>query len=200
MAQTRTKARPAPVEIVEYDERPPVSRWLPITAFVLSLYGFGASMYLTIEHYTGGIVSCPAGGGVINCQKVTTSAESKLFGIPVALLGLLFFTALLVVNFPALWRVASRRMAQLRLAMVVAGMGFVIYLLSAELFAIKAICLWCTSVHVVTFVLFIVVVTSYAATSAGPGWGPADYGSEYGDDAEVEDGPDDDGPHDGVAP
>ncbi len=154
----------------------PVPRWQPITAFVLSLCGFGVSMYLTIEHYTGGIVSCPAGGGAIDCQKVTTSAESKVFGIPVALLGLLFFIALLVVNLPPMWRVASRRMAQLRLAMVVGGMGFVIYLLSAELFVIKAICLWCTSVHVVTFLLFIVVVTSYAATSAAPGWDDAEDG------------------------
>ena len=171
MAQTRAVARTEPISADEADGADEADRgaalwrWLPLTAFALTLGGFGVSMYLTVEHYTGGIVSCPAGGGVIDCQKVTTSAQSKVFGIPVALLGLLFFAALVVVNLPPLWRVASRRLAQLRVAMVAGGMAFVIYLLSAELFVIKAICLWCTAVHVVTFLLFIIVVTSYAATS-----------------------------------
>jgi uncharacterized membrane protein len=42
----------------------------------------------------------------------------------------------------------------------VAGVGMIIYLISAELFTIKAICLWCTSVHVATFLIFVVVVTT----------------------------------------
>jgi uncharacterized membrane protein len=69
--------------------------------------------------------------------------------------------------------------ARVRLAMVVGGMGFVIYLLSAELFSIKAICLWCTSVHVVTFLLFILVVTSYTGmTSGATAWDDVDDAAE----------------------
>jgi uncharacterized membrane protein len=36
----------------------------------------------------------------------------------------------------------------------------IIYLIIAELFIIKAICLWCSSVHVITFLLFVVIVTA----------------------------------------
>ncbi len=36
----------------------------------------------------------------------------------------------------------------------------ILYLLIAELFIIKAICLWCSSVHVVTFILFVIIVTA----------------------------------------
>jgi hypothetical protein len=41
--------------------------------------------------------------------------------------------------------------------------GMVIYLLFAELFSIKAICLCCTSVHVMTFAIFVLVMISFPA-------------------------------------
>ena len=52
-------------------------------------------------------------------------------------------------------------MSWARLAMAVSGVGFVLYLLAAELFSIKAICLWCTGVHIDTFILFVLIVTSF---------------------------------------
>jgi uncharacterized membrane protein len=36
-------------------------------------------------------------------------------------------------------------------------MGFVLWLVAAELLIIDHICLWCTGVHVVTFALLLVV-------------------------------------------
>ena len=139
--------------------------WRAITALVLSLAGFGDSMYLTIEHYTGnGSLICSA-TSVVNCLKVTTSPESMVFGAPVALLGLIFFTAMIGINLPVLWRSGPKWIPWLRLAMVVGSMGFVIYLLYSELFSIKAICLWCTGVHVITFLLFVLVVSSLPAFS-----------------------------------
>jgi uncharacterized membrane protein len=71
---------------------------------------------------------------------------------------------MVVIDVPVLWRTSLQWLAWLRLAMVVGGMGFVVYLVYTELFTIKAICLWCTGVHVVTFLLFVLVVTSLAAT------------------------------------
>ena len=46
------------------------------------------------------------------------------------------------------------------LALSVAGVGMIIYLISAELFIIKAICLWCTSVHVITFLPFVLMMSA----------------------------------------
>jgi uncharacterized membrane protein len=129
-------------------------------ALLLSLVGFGISLYMTIEHYTGNnALACPA-NSTFNCLKVTTSPQSMLLGVPVALLGLVFFTALVIVNLPVLWRSSLQWVAWLRLAMVVGGMGYVIYLIYAELFLIKAVCLWCTGIHVDTFLLFVLVVSS----------------------------------------
>jgi len=40
----------------------------------------------------------------------------------------------------------------------VGGIGFVLWLLYAELILIGAICVWCTVTHVIAFALFVVVV------------------------------------------
>ncbi len=139
----------------------PTLRWQPIVTMVLSLMGLGVSIYLTITHFDAHIaLSCPAGGGLINCEKVTTSPQSYVFGIPVAVLGLAYFVPMLGLSLPWAWRSADRRIHLARLALAVVGIGMVIYLVIAELLIIKNICLWCTSVHVLTFILFVIVVTA----------------------------------------
>ena len=139
----------------------PTLRWQPIVTMVLSLTGLGVSIYLTITHFDTRIaLSCPAGGGLINCEKVTTSPQSYVFGIPVAVLGLAYFVPMLGLSLPWAWRSADRRIHLARLALAVVGIGMVIYLVIAELLIIKNICLWCTSVHVLTFILFVIVVTA----------------------------------------
>lgn len=122
-----------------------------LATLLLSLAGLGISIYLTIEHYdTSLTLSCPA-NGTINCLKVTSSSYSMLAGIPVAVLGLLFFAAVAASFVPPLSRWS--RMDEARLAAAGVGTLFVLYLVWAELFRIDAICLWCTSVHVLTLLL-----------------------------------------------
>ena len=150
----------------------PTLRWQPIVTMLLSLMGLGVSVYLTITHFDTHItVSCPSSGGLINCEKVTTSPQSYVFGIPVAVLGLAYFVPMLVVSLPWAWRSADRRVHLARLALAVVGVGMIIYLVIAELFIIKNICLWCTSVHVITFFLFVIVVTA-SPTLLSPDDGP----------------------------
>ena len=146
--------------------------WWGWTAFVLSVAGFGVSLYLTIDHFTGSLPICSA-SGIVDCTKVTTSPESEIFGVfPVSLLGLLFFTGMVMLNVPRLWRWGGRFgrwLSFARLAMVVVGIGMVLYLLAAELFSIKAICLWCTGIHIVTFLLFVLVMATFPTMASAPG-------------------------------
>jgi uncharacterized membrane protein len=144
------------------DEAPPgVSRRIRITALVLSLLGLADSTYLTIAHFQTNLLqqTCST-SGVINCTKVTTSPQSEILHIPVAVLGLAFYVAMTVINLPGMWTTTDTRVAWVRLAMSVSGIGFVLYLIYAELFLIKAICEYCTGVHVVTFALFVLIVTT----------------------------------------
>jgi uncharacterized membrane protein len=80
--------------------------------------------------------------------------------VPVAILGLAFYTAFTVINLPYFWRTKDTRVHWLRFAMSVTGVGFVLYLIYAELFLIKAICEYCTGVHIITFALFILMVAT----------------------------------------
>ncbi len=133
----------------------------------LALLGLGLSIYLTIEHFTApGTLACPAGGGV-NCAQVTTSAQSKLLGIPVALLGALFFAAMIALCLPQVWPVRTPWVWKGRLAVAGLGLAFVIYLVFAEIFIIEAYCLWCLVVHLVTFALFSVIAMATALADFG---------------------------------
>jgi uncharacterized membrane protein len=137
---------------------------LPLATLILSLYGLGASIYLTIAHYDTHVSLACSDKGVINCAKVTTSPESMVWIFPVAVLGLAFYVFMVAINSPWGWRLDWPAVRWLRLGSVIVGMGFVLYLIYAEVDVIHAICLWCTSVHVATFLIFGLLVF-YAAFS-----------------------------------
>jgi len=150
----------------------PALRWQPIATLILSLFGLGVSIYLTITHFHPAALVCSS-NATIYCEKVTTSPQSEVFGIPVAMLGLAYFVPMIALCLPAAWRSVDRRIHLARLALSVVGVGMIIYLLIAELFIIKAICLWCSSVHLITFILFIIIATSTPLVLAR-GYGLAD--------------------------
>ncbi|HEV3356839.1 MAG TPA: vitamin K epoxide reductase family protein [Pseudonocardiaceae bacterium] len=133
-------------------------RWLVLTSFLLTLVGLALSIYLTITHYTDQAALLCQQNSVVNCLKVTTSPESEIFGIPVAVLGLVFFVPMTLLNSPWGWRSTLPVLRWLRLAGVSVGLIFVVYLVSAELVLIGSICEYCTGVHIVTIALFAVVV------------------------------------------
>jgi uncharacterized membrane protein len=145
--------------------RPP--RWRQRTLLGVSLLGLCVAIYLTVVHYgpKSGLV-CPLHSGLVNCQKVTTSPQSVIFGLPVALYGVIFFIAMIALNLPKAWDSPNLRLAQLRVAGVIVAMGFVLYLIATELLVIHAICIWCTSIHFLTFVMFILVLTGWQDTGA----------------------------------
>ena len=151
------------------------ARWRVWTSVGLSLAGLGISIYLTIAHFAKVSLVC-SDSGVVNCTKVTTSAESYFppFSgwphVPVAVLGLGFYVVMVAINSPWAWRAHDRRVHLARLALVSLGMAFAVYLVACELLVIGNICLWCTSVHFVTFLLFVLVVTTVPPML---GWGTA---------------------------
>jgi uncharacterized membrane protein len=61
--------------------------WFERGALVAAAVGLAGSVNLTVEHDTSpAILGCPA-GRVIDCRTVTTSAQSVLFDVPMAVLG-----------------------------------------------------------------------------------------------------------------
>ena len=159
-------SKAAPSKAVEADGRFSVPAWVRWTSLALSLAGLGVSIFLTIAHYTTTSILVCSSKGYVDCTKVTTSAQSMVFGVlPVAVLGLAFYVFMTAVNSPWGWRMRMPVVWWARIGSAVVGIGFVLYLLYAEIIQIGNICLWCTSVHVITFLLFVLLV--FTATLGG---------------------------------
>lgn len=144
----------------------PALRWPALVGVALCVLGLAVASYLTYAHYNAHVtLACPD-HGFINCAKVTSSKYSKILGIPVAVLGLAFFASMLPLQLPVAWRSPNRLLRAVRMGSCVIGVGFVLWLLYAELLKIRNICIYCTSVHILTFAIF--VTTAVATVNTMP--------------------------------
>ncbi len=140
-----------------------VPAWAPPASLVVCVLGLLDAAYLTFEHYTASTTLACSETSTVNCLKVTTSSYADVWGVPFALLGLVYFVGMLLLCLPAAWRRPGRTPRLLRLAGAVVGVLVALYLVWVELFRLDAICLYCTGVHILTFVLFVVVALGSAA-------------------------------------
>jgi uncharacterized membrane protein len=145
-------------------------RWQSAATLILSVIGLAGSVYLTISHFDTHIsLVCPDTG---SCNRILTSNTSHFLGIPVPILGLAYFVPMTLLCLPVAWRSLDRRVHLVRLILSILGVAMIIYLFIEELFIIKALCVWCSVIHVVGFLLFVIIaVTSPAllTESATPG-------------------------------
>jgi uncharacterized membrane protein len=123
----------------------------------LTIVGLGVASYLTYVHYAGINPACTAGA---SCVKVQTSVWSKLDGIPVALIGLIGYVAILASLFAGAREEA--RLATLGLTLI--GFGFSAYLTYRELFSIHAVCEWCASSAGIMTILLGCAIARYVRT------------------------------------
>ncbi len=150
-----------------FDNRVATLRWQPVATVALSLIGLAGSVYLTISHFDSHIsLVCPDTG---SCNRILTSNTSHFLGIPVPILGLAYFVPMTVLCLPAMWRSGDRRIHLARLVLSILGVGMIIYLFIEELFIIKALCVWCTVIHLVGFALFVIIATSSPLVLSGEG-------------------------------
>jgi len=120
-------------------------------ATVAGLLGLAIAGYLTVVHYAGGTPACGIAHG---CATVQASDWATLAGVPVAVLGVLGYLAIVAL----LWIPSeSARMAGCVLA--IGGFGFSAYLTYRELFDIHAICQWCVASAVLMTALAALCVT-----------------------------------------
>ncbi len=137
-------------------ERP----WRPFALMGIALAGIGVSIYVAILHYAHVAPVC-SDTGAIDCTKVLTSPQSVFLGIPVPVYGLIFFVAIFVACIPKLWRTSLWWVPWVRLAMSSVGILFALRLIYEELFVIRSLCLWCTGAHVLSFAMFVIIVTGW---------------------------------------
>jgi uncharacterized membrane protein len=129
-------------------------RRLTVAIAALAAAGLAIAAYLTWIHYSGDAPLCLASGA---CEKVQSSRYAKVAGVPVALIGLIGYGAILG---SLVIRGELGRMATAFLALV--GLAFSGYLTYREVVTLEAICQWC--------VASAVVMTLIAGFSAARVW------------------------------
>ena len=125
-----------------------------IVLLILAVLGFLISAYLTWTHFAGLAPICTGDGK--GCETVQSSRYAVILGIPVALLGLVSYGALIISA--ALWGEIG---IYLGFLISLVGTLFSAYLTYLEVFVIGALCQWCLASAVITVAALI--CTSLAA-------------------------------------
>ena len=127
---------------------------------VLALFGVGVAAYLAFVELTGAHAVC---GPVGDCNTVQQSEYARLLGVPVGLLGVGGYLAILAAwTVGALGQVRTRDRAWIVIwTMALIAMLFSIYLTILEPFVIGATCAWCiSSALIVTLILLVATPTA----------------------------------------
>jgi vitamin-K-epoxide reductase (warfarin-sensitive) len=118
----------------------PTARRLSLAIAVLALVGVAVSSVSLDHHYRESKTSYCDFGQSFNCDIVNRSEYSTVAGLPVALIGILGYAALLA--FATFYREKAETPAILVVASV-GGLGFALYLTYVEKFILSAWCILC---------------------------------------------------------
>ena len=120
----------------------------------LAAIGLAIAAYLTVVHYAGFAPVCAVSGG---CEKVQASSYAKLAGVPIAVLGVIGYLAILGLSLVR--DTEDTRLAAAATAL--GGVGFSAYLTYRELFTIHAICQWCAASAVIMAALAVLTTRRF---------------------------------------
>lgn len=128
-----------------------VPKWLIWAFLIISFIGFIDATYLTVAHYKGSSLSCGLTGG---CDKVTNSEFSKIFGIPIALGGSLYYLTIFLLSVAY---IDSKKRKILTIIPPLTAIGFLasLYFVYLQIFVIEAICQYCMLSAITSTTLFV---------------------------------------------
>ena len=124
--------------------------------------GLGASTWSSYVHYSlltqPGYTSICDVNATVSCTQAYLSQYGSLWGVPVALAGLFYFTfVLLLVAFSGGRTLQAREnVPGYVFAVSIIGLAFVLYLAWASFFKLNAVCLLCATTYVAVIAIFII--------------------------------------------
>ena len=138
---------------------------------LLALAGLSAATYVYVAHSLGFRLVCPFATG---CDAVQDSPYAVLFGLPVALLGMVGFAAYIVLALTGLRSSAARHeYLHALLVLSVVEVAFTSYMAYLQVLVIRAICSWCMFSAAVTVALAALVMYAIFGKAKRPGANPA---------------------------
>lgn len=126
-------------------------RWVFRSLFFFSILGFIDAAYLSAEHYLGRIPPCSLAG---RCEAVLTSEYAVIFGVPVALIGALYYFAIFALLF-SFRETGDGKFIAILFALSAAGFLFSAWFVYIQLFVLHAICPYCMGSAVMSALIFI---------------------------------------------
>lgn len=120
---------------------------IKLILLLLSIAGFFNSSYLTILHYKNIIPPCTIAKG---CETVLTSQFSTILGIPIALIGSLFFLTLVF-----LLLLNQKRFFRYFKILVLLGVLVSVNLFFIQAFVLNAFCQYCLLTEAIILAIFI---------------------------------------------
>ena len=121
---------------------------------ILAGIGLIDSIYLYIFKISSNNAMCLGNG---DCATVNASRYSELYGIPVSLLGILAYLAIIVLLIFELRNIFTKENSNLLVFGVgLVGVLFSAYLTYIEYFVIYAVCPFCVASAIVMTVIFII--------------------------------------------
>ncbi len=122
----------------------------------LAVLGLLVAVYMTIYKFTNNESMCIGSSG---CSEVNSSRYSEINGIPVAVLGVLGYAAILALLFleqrPGIFQQNGTMMF---FGVSLLGFLFTLYLIYVEVALIKAYCPFCLTSQAVMTIIFIISV------------------------------------------
>ena len=119
---------------------------LIIYSIILGFFGFIDALYLTIVHYKNIIPPCSLHLG---CEKVLTSSYSMIGPIPMALTGVLFYLAVIIIALLILIE-GKKQLLKFFHFTVLCGFIFSVVLFFIQFSIIKAFCQYCLLSEVIS--------------------------------------------------
>lgn len=126
---------------------------LTVLITLLAFFGLADAWYLTTSAVTDTALSCDLGAALDGCNVVAQSVYSKVFGIPLAAFGVLFYSLIFVL---AGLMFLFRSPLLDRVLFWVASLGaiFSVIFLSIQFAFIKAICIYCIASAIAAFMIW----------------------------------------------
>lgn len=125
-------------------------------SLVLVIIGLLISIYMTIYKVTSNDSMCLGSG---DCSTVNASRFSEVNGIPVAVIGMLGYAAILAVHFFEDRNPFFKQNGMLTIfGLALTGFIFTLWLVYVELVLLKAICPFCVASQVAMTLIFVIAV------------------------------------------
>jgi uncharacterized membrane protein len=138
---------------------------------LLSLMGVGIAVYLTTVHYENAPLICST-NGIVDCARVLSSTYSNVPSttLPITVPGLAWCIVSAALAIIGLRLVSIPRWLRLtQFSWSLAGMLTALYLVYIEIVRLHTICAWCTALHVIILMMFLITLVQLQLQSAGVG-------------------------------